>query len=159
MGGVFSAGSDRLKAAAKAGVPQIVSVGALDMVNFGPKDTVPEKFIDRNLFEHNPSVTLMRTTASECTELGQRVASRLRDNCTNPEAIEVWLPLKGISMISVEGQSFYDREADQALFDAIKSGLDGSGIVVKEVDADINDPAWAEDIARGLTELVNGKKD
>lgn len=158
MGGVFSAGSDRLKAAARAGVPQIVSVGALDMVNFGPKDTVPERFLDRTIFEHNPSVTLIRTTASECTELGQRMASRLRDNCADPKAIEVWLPLKGVSMISVEGQAFYDRDADQALFNAIKGGLDGSGIVVKEMNADINDPTWAEDIARRLTELVNGKK-
>ncbi|KAI1179016.1 hypothetical protein F4777DRAFT_592986 [Nemania sp. FL0916] len=156
-GGVFSAGSNRLTAAAKAGVPQIVSVGALDMVNFGPKDTVPEKFRDRNLFEHNPSVTLMRTTPDECEELGKRVAARLRENCTSPDVTEVWLPLKGVSAIAVEGQAFYDEKADRALFDAIKSGLDGSGIAVKEVDADINDPTWAKDIARRLAELVDAK--
>ncbi|KAI0184224.1 hypothetical protein EV127DRAFT_505409 [Xylaria flabelliformis] len=157
VGGVFSAGKGRLTAAAKAGVPQIVSVGAMDMVNFGPKDTLPEKFQDRNIFEHNPSVTLVRTTPEECQELGKRVASRLRDNCTSPSVTEVWLPLKGISAIAVEGQAFYDKKADDALFDAIRRGLDGSGIVVKEVDTDINDPTWAENIAHRLVELVGAK--
>ncbi|KAI1122471.1 hypothetical protein F5Y10DRAFT_253985 [Nemania abortiva] len=157
VGGVFSAGEDRLTAAAKAGVPQIVSVGALDMVNFGPKDTVPERFRTRNLFEHNPSVTLMRTSSSECEELGKRVASRLRNNCTRPNMTEVWLPLKGISAIAVEGQAFYDSEADSVLFNAIKHGLAGSGIVLKEVDADINDPAWAKSLAVRLAELVETK--
>ncbi|KAI1749595.1 hypothetical protein F4782DRAFT_512328 [Xylaria castorea] len=157
VGGVFSAGKDRLTAAAKAGVPQIVSVGAMDMVNFGPKDTLPEKFQDRIIFEHNPSVTLIRTTPEECQELGKRLASRLRENCTNPSVTEVWLPLKGISAIAVEGQAFHDRKADDVLFDAIKRGLDGSGIAVKEVDVDINDPTWAENIARRLIELVEAK--
>ncbi|KAI1153651.1 hypothetical protein F4825DRAFT_414093 [Nemania diffusa] len=157
VGGVFSAGEDRLKTAAKAGVPQIVSVGALDMVNFGPKDTVPERFLNRNLFEHNPSVTLMRTTPNECEELGTRIASRLRGNCTCPDVTEVWLPLKGISAIAVKGQAFYDKEADNALFNAIKGGLDGSGIVVKEVDADINDSTWAKSLALHLVELIEVK--
>ncbi|KAI1420278.1 hypothetical protein F5Y12DRAFT_773838 [Xylaria sp. FL1777] len=154
VGGVFSANKDRLTTAAKKGIPQIVSVGALDMVNFGPRDTVPEKFRTRNIFEHNPSVTLVRTTRDECEELGKRVASRLRNNSINHDAVEVWLPLKGISAIAVEGQAFYDKEADEALFDAIKRGLDGSNIAVKEVDADINNPVWAESIARRLAELV-----
>ncbi|KAI3340756.1 hypothetical protein F4824DRAFT_452076 [Ustulina deusta] len=157
VGGVFSANKDRLTTAAKTGIPQIVSVGALDMVNFGPRDTVPEKFRERTFFEHNPSVTLMRTTPEECAELGKRVASRLRTNCVNSDAIEIWLPLKGISAIAVEGQAFYDKEADVALFDAIKRGLEGSDITVNEVDADINDPTWAESIARRLAELVEEK--
>ncbi|KAI8629750.1 hypothetical protein F5Y19DRAFT_431711 [Xylariaceae sp. FL1651] len=157
VGGVFSAGEDRLTAAAKAGVPQIVSVGALDMVNFGPKDTVPKEFHDRNLFEHNPSVTLMRTTPAECEELGTRLARRLRVNCTRPDVTEVWLPLKGISAIAVEGQAFYDKKADEALFAAIKRVLDNGGIVVREVDADVNDPTWAESIVRRLVELVELK--
>ncbi|KAK5632770.1 hypothetical protein RRF57_008484 [Xylaria bambusicola] len=160
VGGVMSANEDRLTTAAKTGVPQIVSVGALDtvvVVNFGPKDTVPEKFRDRKFFEHNPSVTLMRTTSEECGELGKRIASRLRANCVNAGAIEVWLPLKGVSAIAVQGQAFYDNKADKALFDAIKSGLDGSGIAVKEADADINDLDWAKSIARRLAELVNSE--
>ncbi|GAP84234.2 putative upf0261 domain protein [Rosellinia necatrix] len=155
VGGVFSAGEDRLKAAAKAGIPQIVSVGALDMVNFGPRATVPEKFQGRVLFEHNPSVTLMRTSPGECEELGSRIASRLRDNCANTGVTEVWLPLKGVSMIAVEGQAFYDKQADDALFNAIKRGLDGSGIAVREVDADINNPTWARSMADRLAELID----
>ncbi|TGJ87879.1 hypothetical protein E0Z10_g846 [Xylaria hypoxylon] len=154
VGGVFSAGEGRLTTAAKTGVPQIVSVGALDMVNFGPKDTVPEKFRDRKLFEHNPSVTLMRTAPEECEELGRRLASRLLSNCINPDGTEVWLPLRGISAIAVEGQAYYDRKADDALFNAIRQGLNGSSIVVKEVDTDINDPAFAEGVARRLAELI-----
>ncbi|KAI1401741.1 hypothetical protein F4819DRAFT_312720 [Hypoxylon fuscum] len=153
VGGVFSAGSSRLTAAAKAGVPQIVSVGALDMVNFGPKDTVPEKFQGRKLFEHNPSVTLIRTTPQECEALGRTIAQRLKENCTNPKAIEVWLPLRGISAVSTEGQPFHDKVADEALFTAIKKGLQGSGINVVEVDADINDAKWSEGLATRLSEL------
>ncbi|KAI1432762.1 hypothetical protein GGR50DRAFT_672455 [Xylaria sp. CBS 124048] len=159
VGGVFSAGENRLTAAAEAGVPQIVSVGALDIVNFGPKDTVPEQFRGRKLFEHNPSVTLLRTTPEECEELGKRLARRLRDNCVDPKVTEVWLPLKGISAIGVEGQAFHDREADDALFGAIKRGLDGSDIRVNEVNADINDPIWAERITRRLVELVESKSE
>ncbi|KAI0141624.1 hypothetical protein GGR57DRAFT_495874 [Xylariaceae sp. FL1272] len=155
VGGVMSAGEQRLTAAAKAGIPQIVSVGALDMVNYGPKATVPKEFQDRNLFEHNPSVTLMRTNPDECKELGRRLAGRLRENCIKPEVTEVWIPLRGVSAISVEGQAFYDALADESLFRCISDGLDGSGITVKEVDAAINDEKWAEDIARRLAELVN----
>ncbi|KAI1632201.1 hypothetical protein F4809DRAFT_628850 [Biscogniauxia mediterranea] len=154
VGGVFSAGEDRLTAAAKAGIPQVVSVGALDMVNFGPRDTVPSKFQNRTLFEHNPSVTLMRTTPQECEELGTRLAQRLRDNCTQPKLTEVWLPLRGVSAISVEGQPFYDRSADEALFAAVKKGLGGSGIKVVEADKPINDALLGEDMGRRIMELV-----
>lgn len=157
VGGVFSAGEDRLTAAAKAGLPQIVSVGALDMVNFGPRDTVPREFQGRKLYEHNPSVTLMRTTEQECQELGRRIAQRLRENCTEPELTEVWLPLRGISAIAVEGQAFHDKVADEALFAAIKRGLEGSAINFVEVDSDINDASWSEKVAQRLNELIEKK--
>ncbi|KAI0837050.1 hypothetical protein F5Y06DRAFT_90861 [Hypoxylon sp. FL0890] len=157
VGGVFSAGESRLTAAAKAGLPQIVSVGALDMVNFGPSDTVPKEFEGRKLFEHNPSVTLMRTTEQECQELGQRIAQRLRGSCTKPELTEVWLPLRGISAIAIEGQAFHDKVADEALFTAIKKGLEGSAIRVVEVEFDINDASWSEKVARKLSELIEKK--
>ncbi|KAI0015724.1 hypothetical protein F4780DRAFT_773368 [Xylariomycetidae sp. FL0641] len=153
-GGVFGAGPGRLTGAAAAGVPQLVSVGALDMVNFGPRDTVPQAFRGRRLFEHNPSVTLMRTSKDECEELGRRLAERLREHAKNPELIEVWLPTRGVSMIAVEGQPFYDKEADDALFAAVKTGLDGSGIKVVEVDAAINDSQFAGDVAARLQELL-----
>ncbi|KAI1372316.1 hypothetical protein F4677DRAFT_432539 [Hypoxylon crocopeplum] len=155
VGGVFSAGETRLTAAAKAGLPQIVSVGALDMVNFGPKHTVPKEFHERKLYEHNPSVTLMRTTCQECEELGRRIAQRLKDNCTKPQLVEVWLPLRGISAIDIEGQAFHDKVADEALFSAIKKGLGGSGINVVQVDSDINDSNWSENIARRLIEFID----
>ncbi|KAI1137388.1 hypothetical protein F5Y05DRAFT_88276 [Hypoxylon sp. FL0543] len=154
VGGVFSAGENRLTAAAKVGLPQIVSVGALDMVNFGPRDTVPKEFQGRKLYEHNPSVTLMRTTEQECQELGRRIAQRLRDNCIEPDLAEVWLPLRGISAIAVEGQAFHDKKADEALFTAIKRGLEGSTIRVIEVDSAINDVDWSEKVARRLDELI-----
>ncbi|KAK6949634.1 hypothetical protein Daesc_009717 [Daldinia eschscholtzii] len=157
VGGVFNAGSSRLTAAAKAGIPQIVSVGALDMVNFGPRDTVPKELRDRRLVEHNPSVTIIRTTEQECEELGKRVAQRLKENCVRPDLTEVWLPLRGISALDVEGQPFHDKSCDGFLFKAIKIGLEGSGILIKELDADINDPGWSESIAKRLSELIDLK--
>jgi uncharacterized protein (UPF0261 family) len=158
VGGVFSAGEDRLTAAAKKGLPQIVSVGALDMVNFGPRKEVPERFQGRNLFEHNPSVTLMRTTIEECEELGRRIAERLRENCTDVGVTEVWLPARGVSIIAVEGQAFFDKDADAALFTAIKDGLKGTGVEVVEEDTDINDSKLAEKMATRLAELIEIKK-
>ncbi|KAI1474524.1 hypothetical protein F4774DRAFT_327349 [Daldinia eschscholtzii] len=157
VGGVFSAGSGRLTAAARAGIPQIVSVGALDMVNFGPRDTVPKELRDRRLIEHNPSVTIVRTTEQECEELGKRVAQRLKENCVRPDLTEVWLPLRGISALDVEGQPFYDKSCDRFLFEAIKIGLEGSGILIKELDTDINDPGWSESIAKRLSKLIDLK--
>src|SRR3954471_22076711 len=112
VGGVLSAGPDRLEAAGRSGIPQVVSLGALDMVNFGARDTVPPQFADRNLYVHNPSVTLMRTTPEECAELGRRVARKLAA-ATGP--VSVFVPLKGLSMIDAEGQPFHDPEADTAL--------------------------------------------
>ncbi|KAI4862538.1 hypothetical protein F4820DRAFT_18182 [Hypoxylon rubiginosum] len=156
-GGIFSAGGDRLTAAAGAGVPQIVSVGALDMVNFGAMDTVPAEFRERKLSEHNPSVTLMRTSCGECEEIGSRIAKRLRENCTEPRLTEVWLPLRGISAVAVEGQVFHDEAADAALFTAIKKELRGTEIKVVEVDSHINDASWAESLARRLAELIAQK--
>jgi uncharacterized protein (UPF0261 family) len=139
VGGVFSAGPERLTAAAAAGIPQVVSVGALDMVNFGPKDTVPPQFKDRNLYVHNATVTLMRTTPAECAALGRVLAERV-SALSMP--IAVILPLRGISSIAVEGGVFYDPAADAALFAAIKQGL-RKDIDVVEMDTHINDPAFA----------------
>ncbi|MEW6635985.1 MAG: Tm-1-like ATP-binding domain-containing protein, partial [Actinomycetota bacterium] len=109
VGGVLSAGPDRLEAAGEMGLPQVVSLGALDMVNFGPTETVPERFRDRNLYVHNPTVTLMRTTPGECAELGRRIARKL-NAARGP--VTLFVPLKGVSMIDAEGQPFHDPEAD-----------------------------------------------
>ena len=149
VGGLFSAGPQRLTAAAATGLPQVVSVGALDMVNFGPRATVPEQFADRNLFVHNPNVTLMRTTPAECAELGRRVAERV-SAATGPAAI--FLPLKGISAIATEGGPFHDPAADEALFDAVRSTVARDRVELIELDTDINDPAFA----RAMTETLTG---
>ena len=140
VGGVFSAGPERLTGAAAMGVPQVVSVGALDMVNFGPADTVPPQFAGRRLHRHNAAVTLMRTTPDECAELGRRLALRVSAS-TAPAA--VFLPLGGISMIATPDGPFFDPEADRALFDAIRTTLDRDRVRLVEIDTDINDPAFA----------------
>jgi uncharacterized protein (UPF0261 family) len=151
VGGVLSAGPDRLEAAGEAGVPQVVSLGALDMVNFGPRDTVPERFADRTLYVHNPTITLMRTTPSENAELGRRIAEKL-NRAGSPTVL--FVPLGGVSAIDVDGQPFHDREADEALFDALREHLDGARVEVQELDTDVNDPAFATAMADRLHELV-----
>jgi len=137
VGGVCSAGPDRLTAAAEVGIPQVVSLGALDMVNFGPRETVPARFAGRRLHAHNPAVTLMRTSPEECTVLGRRIAQKLN---ASSGPVHVLVPLRGVSQISVEGQPFYDPAADQALFESLRVHLDPR-IEVQELDADINDPS------------------
>lgn len=141
VGGVFDAGPTRLTAAADAGVPQVVSVGALDMVNFGAPDTVPARFEGRTLHVHNASVTLMRTTAEETAELGDRLAARIRPAGA---AATVILPLRGVSAIAVEGAPFSAPEADAVLLERIRTGLAGSRVGLVELDTDINDPAFAD---------------
>jgi uncharacterized protein (UPF0261 family) len=149
VGGVLSAGPDRLEAAGEAGIPQVVSLGALDMVNFGPMETVPERFRERRLYVHNPTITLMRTTPEECAELGRRIARKL-NAARGP--VSLFIPLRGISLIAVEGQVFYDPEADKALLAALRADLDHS-VDVRELNTDINDPAFAEAMADRLHEL------
>ncbi|MFC7229704.1 Tm-1-like ATP-binding domain-containing protein [Salinirubellus salinus] len=146
VGGVLNAGPDRLDAAAETGTPQVVSVGALDMVNFGPRDSVPESFEGRQFHVHNPQVTLMRTTPEECAELGRIVAEKL-NAATGPTAL--YLPLGGVSMLDVEGEDFHDPEADRALFDAIREGLD-EGVELVEMETDVNDEAFARAMAERL---------
>ena len=150
VGGVLSAGPDRLEAAGAAGVPQVVSLGALDMVNFGPRETVPPQFEGRNLYVHNPTVTLMRTTPSECAELGRSIGRKL-SAAKSPTVL--FVPLKGVSMIDVEGQVFYDEDADAALFAGLRETLDDS-VEVHEVETDINDEAFAVAMADRLHELI-----
>ena len=147
VGGVLSAGPRRLEMAGRVGLPQVVSLGALDMVNFGPADTVPPEFAGRNLFVHNPTVTLMRTTPEEMAELGRRIAAKLAA-ATGPT--ELFIPLRGVSAIDVEGAPFRDAEADAMLFAELRAGLAGSGVVVHELDQAINDPGFGAAMARAL---------
>ena len=148
VGGVLSAGPDRLEAAGELGIPQVVSLGALDMVNFGPIETVPSQFKDRLLYKHNPTVTLMRTTPPECAELG-RVLARKLNAAKGPTTL--FVPRKGVSLISTEGQVFHDPAADEALFSALREHLDAS-MDVRELDTDVNDPEFARAMADTLHE-------
>ena len=146
VGGTLSAGPTRLDATGHAGIPAIVTPGCLDMANFGERETVPEKYKGRNFYIHNPQVTLMRTTPEECSELGRILAEKV-NAYTAP--VTVLLPTKAISIISAEGQSFYDPDADAALFSAIKDNLADSVDLI-EIDAEINDPEFSQACAEAL---------
>jgi uncharacterized protein (UPF0261 family) len=150
VGGVLSAGPERLEAAGAAGVPQVVSLGALDMVNFGPRETVPPQFDDRNLYVHNPTVTLMRTTPEECAELGRTIGRKL-SAATAPTVL--FIPHGGVSMIATPGQPFHDAAADDALVAGLRETLDDS-VEVQERNEDVNDPAFATAMADRLHELI-----
>ncbi|HZG55922.1 Tm-1-like ATP-binding domain-containing protein [Paenibacillus sp.] len=154
VGGIFSAGPTRLEAAADAGIPQVVSVGALDMVNFGPPDTVPERFKGRKFYQHNPTTTLMRTTVEENAELGKRLAEKLNRCRVAPVVV---FPKGGVSLLDRPTFAFDGAEERQALYDGIKRHL-RSDIPFLEVDGDINDPATATLIAEQLLERLEGTR-
>jgi uncharacterized protein (UPF0261 family) len=149
VGGVLSAGPDRLEVAGALGLPQVVSLGALDIVNFGPLDTVPAHFRDRRLIRHNAAVTVMRTTEAECAVLGGILARKL-NAATGP--LSVFVPLDGLSELGARGGPFRDPAADAALIRELKVGL-RSDIEVVEMACDINDPAFARAMAVRLDEL------
>lgn len=149
VGGILSAGPDRLTAAARHGIPQVVSVGATDMVNFGPRDTIPPKFLDRQFSIHNPTVTLMRTTTEECAAIGREIAQKVAAS-KGPAAI--FLPLKGVSAIDREGQAFDAPAAREAMFDAIRNSH--GDVELEEVARHINDPEFAEAAARKLLAMM-----
>ena len=151
VGGVLNAGPTRLEAAARRGVPAVVSTGCLDMVNFGPPESVPMKYAGRKFYQHNPQVTLMRTTAEECTKLGGILAEKLN---LSTGSVTVLLPLRGGSVISAPGGPFHDADADAALYAALKSGL-RSGIEVEELECTVNDPAFAEACVQALLRNLN----
>ncbi len=142
VGGVFAADADRFGSIIRTGIPYVGSVGALDMVNFGPRHTVPEKFNGRNFVIHNPNVTLMRTTADENRAMGHWIAERL--NQMEGE-VRFLLPEGGVSSIDAPGKPFHDPEADNALFEAIEKTLRPTRLrTVQRVAANINDPLFVE---------------
>jgi uncharacterized protein (UPF0261 family) len=149
VGGVYSAGPTRLTAAGQMGIPQVVSVGALDMVNFGPRETVPERFVSRKFHIHNASVTLMRTTPEENARLGEEIGRKLA-GAKGP--VSILLPLQGVSAIDRAGQPFDDPAARAALFDGIRRS--GGSVELIELNNHINDPAFAAAAAERLLALV-----
>ena len=141
MDGVFSAGEGRLDAIARTGIPYVGSCGALDMVNFGAPDTVPEKWQGRTFYEHNPQVTLMRTTPEENERMGRWIGEKL-NRCNGP--VRFLLPEGGVSLIDAPGQPFHDPEADAALFRALEETVqqtDDRRLI--RLPNNINDPEFA----------------
>jgi uncharacterized protein (UPF0261 family) len=155
VGGILTAGPDRLRAAGRKGIPQVVSLGALDMVKFGPLDTLPERFQDRQVRVHNPSITVIRTTAAECAELGRGVAAKLRA-ATGPTA--VCLPRRGLSTLGGPGGPYHDPHADDALFTSLRDGLRGSTTEVLEFDTHINDPAFGRAASEELHRMITAHR-
>ncbi|MHC2432789.1 Tm-1-like ATP-binding domain-containing protein [Bradyrhizobium sp. USDA 4451] len=153
VGGTASAGPDRLKAASKQGIPQVIAPGAVDMVNFGPPSSVPDRFRGRRFHAHTPYTTLMRTTASENASIGRLTAERL-SRAKGP-AIVLW-PAKGVSDYDRRGGIFHDPEADKAWLDAVKAHLPAH-VVVRDLNCHINDLEFAEAAAAWtLEQLTQG---
>lgn len=146
VGGVLSAGPERLDAAAKAKVPAIVTPGCLDMVNFGEPASVPARFAGRTFYPHNAQVTLMRTSPAECAELGRILAEKL-NRYTAP--VTFLIPRRAISVISAPGKPFHDPAADSALYDSLRRHL-RPDIPVIELDCEINAPEFARACAETL---------
>jgi uncharacterized protein (UPF0261 family) len=153
VGGVLSAGPDRLTAAARGGIPQVVSVGATDMVNFGSRDSVPKIFAARKFYQHNATVTLMRTTAEECTLLGAEIGRKV---AASTGSATLMLPLQGVSAIDQADQPFDDPIAREALFDGIREHHGRAELI--ELDQHINDTAFADAAAEKLIELIDRRR-
>ena len=147
-GATLSAGPSRMDAMSKAKVPAVISPGCLDMANFGERDTVPEKYADRLFYIHNPQVTLMRTNAAECAELGKIIAEKAN---ANPAPTAILNPLKTVSVISAEGQPFHDADADKALFAAIHNHAQ---VEVIDYHEEINSEVFAKAAAQKLLALI-----
>jgi uncharacterized protein (UPF0261 family) len=149
-GGVFSAGPERCLAASRAGIPAVLVPGCVDMANFWGVETMPEEYQTRNIYKWNPNVTLMRTNVDENRQMGEMIAAAANESSA---PVAIVLPLKGVSMLDSAGGQFWDPEADQACYDAIKEKL-RPGIPVIEMDNNINDPAFADRCAELLLEML-----
>ncbi|CAG7999325.1 unnamed protein product [Penicillium salamii] len=157
-GGTMSCDPDRLEAMLKKGIPTIVSMGATDMVNFGPKNTMPPQYRDRKLVVHNPTVTLMRTSPDECRQVGDFIVDKVKRFAKDHRKVEVWLPGGGVSVLATPGSPFEDFEADYCLAETVRSGLKGTTTRVVSDDRDVNDTGFATDIADRLMDLVLSEK-
>jgi uncharacterized protein (UPF0261 family) len=155
-GGIWPSGPERLEVAGRVGIPQVVSLGALGVIvisSTGLPDPMPERFAGRPIYLHDDIVAATRATPEECRELAATVARKL-NVATGPTAL--FVPLRGLSLLSTEGQVLYDPEADDALYSTLRDLVDASSVEVHEIDADINDAAFAVAMANRLDELVAG---
>ncbi len=150
VGGVCPAAPHRLETAGRLGIPQVVSLGALDFVCMGATEAIPERFSGRTFYRHTPEMTGMRTTPDECAELGRTIAHKL-NAATGPTAL--FVPLRGVSLYATEGQVFHDAVADEALFEALRENVDRARVELHEFDLDINDPEFALAMANRLHDL------
>ena len=156
VGGIWSSGPERLETAGRLGIPQVVSLGALDVIaisSTGLPDPVPERFRDRPIYVHDELMVATRATPDECRELAAVIARKL-NAATGPTVL--FVPLRGFSLLTTEGQVLYDIEADEALLSTLRERIDRATVEVHEVDADVNDTAFALAMAERLHELVTG---
>lgn len=151
-GGVLAAGEDRFDVVADTRLPYVGSAGALDMVNFRARETVPERYGDRLFYQHNPHVTLMRTTADECRGIGEWIGRKLA-RCKGP--VRFLIPEKGVSALDIEGGPFRDAEADEILFEAIERTIEpDANRLVRRLPFHINDPQFAEAAVAAFREIT-----
>lgn len=150
-GGNMSAGPERLSAAVEKGIPCVLSLGAMDMVNFGPRQTVPERYSHRKLYEHNPAVTLMRVDKDEAKKMGEFMCDKLRRAAEGK--VQLWIPRGGLSLMSKPGGLFDDPEVDAVLFNTLNDGLKGSLVRVVEDKRDVNDDGFARELADALVSM------
>lgn len=155
VGGILTAGPDRLEAASEMGIPQVVSLGAMDMANFGPFDSLPAEYRDRRIYKHNPATTLMRTSKEDNERLGEIIAGKLN---LAKEPTTLLIPLKGFSGLDKEGEGFAGPEENQVLIDTIIANLNNPNVEVVKREEHINDQAFAEFAAQKLLEYIKGAK-
>jgi uncharacterized protein (UPF0261 family) len=152
-GGIMSAGDDRMSAIIRKKLPYVCSLGAMDMVNFGPLDTVPGQYKSRRLYQHNAQITLMRTSVEENIKMGQWLANKLNQM---DSAVRLLIPEKGVSMMSVEGQIFFDPEADQALFETLEAEVkQHEGRRLVRLPYTINQPEFSSALVAVFKEINN----
>jgi uncharacterized protein (UPF0261 family) len=150
-GGVLSAGPERCMAASRAGIPAVIVPGCVDMANFFSLDSVPEKYQERNLYKWNPNITLLRTNIEENKQIGRLIADAAN---ASDAPVAIFLPLHGVSMLDSPGGDFWDPEADNACFEAIKQNLK-PGIPVVELENNINDIEFSDNVSDTLLDMLN----
>jgi len=157
VGGIFPAGPSRFDAIIESGVPYVMSLGALDMVNFRARSTVPEKFDDRLLHVHNPQITLMRTTPDENREIARWIAAKVNRSTAE---LAILIPEKGVSALDAPGQPFFDAEADEALFSELERCVDTTPKrTVRRLPYHINDPEFANALTGTFRSMWNLSQD
>lgn len=158
LGGILASNKDRMMSYSHQEIPTIISVGALDMANFGPLDTVPKKYQKRNLYEHNPSITLMRTNEQDNQKIAELIAKKLNTS-NRKQAMYLALPKKGISALDAEGQAFYGPKENKVLFETLTDLIDSDKVVIETYDHHINDREFAEALAQKMIDMIEGGKD